>query len=62
MQDTRVDTRAYKFEMTDADHVAMIERLRAYRDADQWPGRAQCPVTWSPPAWMTRDDEEEAES
>jgi DNA adenine methylase len=29
VQDTRVDTRAYKFEMTDADHVAMIERLRA---------------------------------
>lgn len=38
-----------------------LERYRAYRDSDQWPGRAQSAVVWSTPTWMhSSDDEEEA--
>lgn len=38
-----------------------LERLRVYRDSAAWPGRAQCPVVWTTPSWMSgrNDDEEE---
>lgn len=36
-----------------------IEKLRIYRDANQWPGYAQSPVVWDVPAWMRDDDEED---
>ncbi len=36
-----------------------LERLRVYRDSASWPGRAQCPVVWSVPAWMQSDDDDE---
>jgi hypothetical protein len=39
-----------------------IERLRVYRAADQWPGRAQSAVVWPVPSWMQSDDDEESES
>ena len=38
-----------------------IEKLRIYRDANQWPGYAQSPVVWDVPGWM-RDDDEEGDS
>lgn len=39
-----------------------IERLRVYRESNQWPGRAQSAVVWPVPAWMQSDDDEEAEA
>ena len=36
-----------------------IEKLRTYRDANQWPGYAQSPVVWDVPSWMREDDGEE---
>jgi len=33
-----------------------IEKLRTYRDANQWPGYAQSPVVWDVPSWMREDD------
>ncbi len=39
-----------------------IERLRVYRESNQWPGRAQSAVVWPVPAWMQSDDDEEDES
>ncbi len=36
-----------------------IEKLKVYIDSRQFPGRAQSPVVWTVPAWMSKDDEEE---
>jgi len=36
-----------------------IEKLRTYRESNQWPGRAQSPVVWAVPSWMQADDDEE---
>jgi hypothetical protein len=38
-----------------------IEKLRIYRDANQWPGYAQSPIPWDVPGWMREDDGEEGE-
>ena len=36
-----------------------LEKLRTYRDANQWPGYAQSPVVWDVPSWMREDDGED---
>lgn len=36
-----------------------IEKLRIYRDANQWPGYAQSSVVWDVPSWMREDDGED---
>lgn len=36
-----------------------LERLKVYRDSASWPGRAQCPVVWTVPAWMQHDADED---
>ena len=36
-----------------------LEKLRVYRESNQWPGFAQSPVPFDVPAWMGGDDEEE---
>lgn len=38
-----------------------IEKLRIYRDANQWPGYAQSPIPWDVPGWMRDDDDEEGD-
>jgi len=35
-----------------------LERFKVYRDSDMWPGRAQCPVVWTVPAWMSASEED----
>lgn len=35
-----------------------MEKLKVYIDSRQFPGRAQSPVVWSVPAWMSADSEE----
>jgi hypothetical protein len=35
-----------------------LERLRVYKDSNQWPGYAQKPVPFDLPSWMQSDDEE----
>jgi hypothetical protein len=37
-----------------------LQKLRVYRESNQWPGFAQSPVPFDVPAWL-RQDEEEAE-
>ncbi len=39
-----------------------LEKLRVYRESNQWPGRAQSAVVWPVPAWMQSDDDEEADA
>lgn len=36
-----------------------LEKFRVFREANQWPPRAQSSVLWSPPAWMQHGPDEE---
>jgi hypothetical protein len=36
-----------------------IEKLKVYVASKQFPGRAQSPIVWQPPAWLRSDDEED---
>lgn len=36
-----------------------LERLRAFKESNQFPGYAQSPVPWDVPPWMLSDDEDE---
>jgi hypothetical protein len=36
-----------------------LEKLKNYRESNQWPGYAQSPIAWDVPAWMRADDEED---
>ena len=37
-----------------------LEKLRVYRESNQWPGYAQSAVPFDVPGWMQSDDEEES--
>lgn len=37
-----------------------LEKLRVFKDANQWPGYAQSPVAMPVPAWLREDEEEES--
>lgn len=36
-----------------------LEKLRVFKESNQWPGRAQSAVPWGVPAWMREDDDDE---
>ena len=36
-----------------------MEKLKVYRESNQWPGRAQSAVVWTVPAWMREDEDDD---
>lgn len=39
-----------------------LEKLRVYRESNQWPGYAQSSVPWDVPSWMQSSDDEDEEA
>ncbi len=46
-------------ELGDKTVALWVEKLRRYRDANQWPGYAQSPIPWDVPSWMRPDEYED---
>lgn len=46
-------------DLGDKTVTLLLEKLRLFKECDQWPGRAQTPVVWTVPAWMQPDEDEE---
>ncbi len=44
-------------DLGDKKVALLLERLRVYTEANQWPGRAQSPVVWTVPAWAAPDED-----
>lgn len=50
-------------ELGDRTLTLWLEKLKVYRDSNQWPGYAQAPVLWDVPKWLkpSEDDDEDEE-
>lgn len=46
-------------ELAEKSIALWIEKLRVYRESNQWPGYSQSTIAWDAPSWADPDEEEE---
>lgn len=49
-------------ELGDQTLTVWLEKLRVYRESNEWPGYCQSPIPWDVPRWMQDDEDDDEEA